>query len=488
MKFKSIMLIIYFFVSSLLAQQLTNDAAERFINSLINDDVNLTNFINSETLALSNRLGIEYDGIKNKFMLSYDIEPDIKKELLTGKLHYEISTYDTCDGYSLLTFSAPSKNYVRKYIFKDDKFVSPILFFTKDWTTIESNHYKFLVSDTTLLNNYCIENLEKFYLQISKQMKFPVEDETGIASHKIFYILCKNEEEIQKLTGYYAKGMYNLAYDCIITTYNAHYHELLHLLINYKLKNLQLYTHPFFQEGFAVAFGGRGGYEPEVILNLGVFLEKSGFMKYNELLTTDSFNKNDASMTYPLSGLYNKFLINEIGVEKYLELYRKYSGDYNFVRTLTVAMSDLLPIEKWNDFIIKISGESAIGFNGAAQQKELIISTNSARIFADSNNFFFEIKDTFFLFGNKMIPHFQSTKFVEIFVGRKYNGAMYFINVSGDDISIYNLYTNNLIANYVKSFAVPQKDVPQTNGYFRFSVPKELFENVNWYAETSSIY
>jgi hypothetical protein len=142
-----------------------------------------------------------------------------------------------------------------------------------------------------------------------------------LKKEKIIYILCKDEDEIEKLTGYKARGMFNLAYDYVISTFNCHYHELLHLLMNYKLKNIPPYTHSFLQEGFAVSFGGRGGKEPEVILNLGCFIAESKFLEYKELLSLDKFRNFDVSMSYPLSGLYNNFIISNFGIDNYLKLY-----------------------------------------------------------------------------------------------------------------------------------------------------------------------
>ncbi|MCZ7612273.1 MAG: hypothetical protein M5T52_01650 [Ignavibacteriaceae bacterium] len=56
-------------------------------------------------------------------------------------------------------------------------------------------------------------------------MKFTDEEKKTIQKEKLIYILCKDENEIEKLTGYKARGMGNLAYDYVITTYNCHYHE-----------------------------------------------------------------------------------------------------------------------------------------------------------------------------------------------------------------------------------------------------------------------
>ena len=57
-----------------------------------------------------------------------------------------------------------------------------------------------------------------------------------------------------------------------------------------------------------------------MILNLGLFLEQSEFLGYSELLTKSNFLEHDPSMSYPLSGLYNLFLIEELDVADYSSL------------------------------------------------------------------------------------------------------------------------------------------------------------------------
>ncbi len=55
--------------------------------------------------------------------------------------------------------------------------------------------------------------------------------------------------------------MYVVSHDIVVSTYSAHFHELAHLLMNFKLKQPHLYTHPFFLEGllwpWAVGAGRR---------------------------------------------------------------------------------------------------------------------------------------------------------------------------------------------------------------------------------------
>jgi len=268
--------------------------------------------------------------------------------------------------------------------------------------------------------------------------------------------------------------MCNLAYDYLITTFNCHYHELLHLLINYKLKNLPLYTHPFLQEGFAVALGGRGGKEPEVILNLGCFLEKSGFPSYKDLLNSNNYKSNDASMSYPLSGLYNDFLLKEISIEKYLKLYLKFSSSNNI--TSTISTSDLPAEEDWLNFLNEYPDNERIKLDFDKNYLEKSVEHPAFTISRQDDYYLFSTMENLLFSDSDNDGKYQSKIFNELFPNSIYNGEKYLLRVNDTEIDVYNLYTNNLIANYASGFTINMKPVPKENGYYKFLLNKDLFD------------
>lgn len=140
--------------------------------------------------------------------------------------------------------------------------IFPSNYYSQGWKTTESRFFKFYISTPELFNAYTAERLDNFVLKMSSVLEYSEEDLALLEKEKIFYYFCKDDFEIEKLSGFKTLGIYNLASDLIITTYNCHYHEICHLLMNYKIKNVPLFTHPLLQEGFAVAYGGRGGREP----------------------------------------------------------------------------------------------------------------------------------------------------------------------------------------------------------------------------------
>ena len=322
------------FAVTVFSQTLPDSSAVSFIKALISDSPALDKYVLPDELNLANRLGITYAGENRKYLISNDIDASLKKGILDGKIKYDYKIEKLDDDYSKLILSIPSANITKEYFFKKSFLVSAPYYYSAKWKTFENGYFVFHISDTTLFNNYSAAELNNFVKNMIRIMKFTDTDINLLKNNKIHYFLCKDDNEIHKLTGFTTRGIFYIPFDYIITTYNCHYHELLHLLINYKLKNLSLYTLPFLQEGFAVAYGGRGGKEPDVILETGEFLESSGFVNYNTMLSRQDFYNYDATISYPVSGLYNKFLIETIGFDNYLKLYIKYSTDEKKINSL----------------------------------------------------------------------------------------------------------------------------------------------------------
>ena len=72
--------------------------------------------------------------------------------------------------------------------------------------------------------------------------------------------------------------------------------------------------------------------------------------------------------------------------------------------------------------------------------------------------------------------NYQSKIFNELFPNSKYKGEKYLLRVNDTEIAVYNLYTNNLIANYASSFTTDMKPVPKEKRSYKFMIKKELFD------------
>lgn len=422
-------------------------------------------------IRASERLGISYEGVQNKFLIGINLDSATRSGIASRTASFTIDTLS--EGYSRVRLSPSQNSY--SFYFKGTKSVSQYSYLTRGWPSWNSKHFKFRVSDSTTFNTYSAERLEQFFDSMAVLLKFTAEDLRGIEENKIDYIRCRDEHEIEEITGFKTLGMYILAYDYVVTTFNCHYHELLHLLMNYKLKRLPLYTHPLFQEGFAVGFGGRGGKEPKVILDAGHYLAASGMLDIGELYPRGSFLRTDPSVSYPVSGLFNRFLVGELGIDRYLQLYRSYSRPMSAIDSLSVDASDLPSSNLWQTYLLKFQSytEVALHSGGASTGNPIQKGTNISQ--TDSSYIFWINSAVALNSANNMAEH-RSKKFSELLPGTPYHGEKYLVVASGDEVSVYNLYTDNLIANYVGNFSVPPARVPRKEGRYFFEVKKKVFE------------
>lgn len=474
---KIIFLLILFF-PFIYTQTISNDRIEEIINLLVTNSPNISNYIYADELQIANRFGIEYEGIENKFLIANEIPKELSNDLLTGKTKYDYHLKYLEINFSLLTLTIPTLNFTRGYYLKDSSIVSSPFYNTGKWKNTISEHFNFFISDETLFNKYSIEQLENFVNNMIGVLSFTDEEAAQLKTNKIFYFLCRDEDEIKKITGFATRGIYILAQDYVVTTYNTHYHELLHFLINFKLKKLPLYTHPFLQEGFAVAYGGRGGLDAHTISEMGVFLIKSGFANYYELINKSAFQKTDASISYSISGLYTNFLIKKLGINNFLNLYRKYSGSSEKVFSENIVGRDLLPDNQWNLFVDSLSKLNPIKIleNTSLTNYAPITKQNNFEIYENELDYFFRIKDTLLISNSETMPNYQSKIFEQNFPERKYNSEKYLVIANRNEISVYNLFSNNLIGKYVASFSIPPKSVTEKDGFYEFVVNKNMFD------------
>jgi hypothetical protein len=482
---KTIIIIVFpiLFYSLLFSQE----KQKEFIEALINDNKNLKDFIDKDELERSERLGINYDSVKCKFMISYDIDDKVKEEIKTNGIKYEVKTIALDKDYSLTEFTVSSLNYVKQFYFKNGKWISPMTYFSKDWITKTSKYFIFKISEPKYFNDYCINKLDEFVDSIAVLLEFDEQQKQLLEKEKIYYILCKDEKEIEQVTGFNTRGIYITAFDEVVTTYNTHYHELTHLLMNYKLKNLSLYTLPFFMEGFAVAVGGRGGMAKRVVLDIGYYLQKSGFLTYDSILTNDGFYKEDASMTYPVAGLYNAFLLKELGAGKYVELYKNVNGGLDYIKAID------------NSNLVLPGGSGFVRYLDNYGDKKLINlefrecfkrERNECGLFQELDNFYcFNMwLNNMYLFpeAGGPIKDYESRLYEDI-SNKKYNGAVYLLNVDTTFVKVYNCYSNELIFAYDINFSTEHNQVPtgwpqigdprnKPRGFYSFSLAKSIFD------------
>ena len=140
----------------LFSQKLSYERAQLFCKELINGGEQLDEFVDPDGLQMSNRLGIEYKDVKYKYLISYNMEQIRSDE------NFEIDIISLQDNYSKLLLKFPQSKIHKEFYFRGQYLVSPTTYFTRNWALIESEHFSFIISDTTYFNPCCIDVLEKF--------------------------------------------------------------------------------------------------------------------------------------------------------------------------------------------------------------------------------------------------------------------------------------------------------------------------------------
>jgi len=451
------------------------NCAAGFVHALLWRSDSLPSFVLPAELSVSKRLNISYQGVQNKFLISNDVENELKARINNDSVKYEIRTAYLKDDYHSITLSFSGNYSPKVYYFHGKYLVSPVYYYSRNWKRIESPHFIFVVSNPESFNEYCIDRLEAFVDSMAKLLNYSDELKCRLKKEKIYYYLCNNDDEIRSLTGFQTMGMYYLPYDYIITTYNCHLHELAHLLINYKLQNNSLYTHPFLQEGFAVATGGRGGKEPDIILEMGAYLQTCELMDYTELISREQFLSVDASMSYSLSGLYNRFLIDKTGIDNYLTLYQKHSGNPDDITRMSIDTSSLPDRSEFIKYTNNYLSAPDIKLTDI-NSSDTLASDGHQDSISDLPGYIHIIADTLLMQPDKEFSGYSSKKFTELFPGRTYRGEKYALTAGNDEISVYNLYTNNLIAKYVLAFSGCRPKPLPKGSINNFLIKKSVFE------------
>lgn len=469
--------ILLFVPMSIFSQTLSQEEAETFVQALLWNTSSLISWFDPSDLAVSHRLGIEYEGVENKNLIAYDVDDSTKRLVRNGHRSYSVTVESLDSQYARLILMIDRAYGAKEFYFRGRRCVSPLAYFARNWPIVESEHFRFFLSDSTLFNAYCREQLESFVERMAALLGLHDQEMETLSKRKIFYYLCRDEDEIQRLTGFRARGMVNLAYDAVVTTFNTHYHELLHLLINYELRHLSPYTHPFLQEGFAVAYGGRGGLESGVILPLGSFLYHSQFVELPTLLDSEGFRQLDASLSYPAAGLYNRFLIETIGIQPYLRLYRTHSGPFASDATLHISSHELPKESSWVSYLQSSAGRNSITLDSMSSHAQIIFKDNTLQIAEDGEKYSFLLSDVVVLPGNRSFPNYKSKTFQDVCPDKIYRGEKYLIRVTAEEISVYNLFTNNIIGSYASSFSIPSKRVLRIGDRYSFSISRRVFDD-----------
>ena len=448
---------------------------ERFYSALLANSLSPSRHVLPAELKLARRLGITYPAVANKFLIGFDFDTATKAKLRSGEIRGSRSVERLPDGFSRLTVKLDGSHQQRVFYFKNGAFVTPVWYFARNWKRVESKHFSFRLSDGHQLHPEAITALEKFFTDASKLLELSAAEERLAEKEKIIYVLCSDEDEIERLTTFRTRGITLLSYDYIVTTYSCHFHEVLHLLINFKLKSAPLFTHPLLQEGFAAGFGGRGGIALNSVLQSGVFLHDTKFLQYKELLSARQMLDNDASLTYPVSGLYVRFLMKTIGLKGFLSLYSKFSTTLNGVNTLVLDEKDLPPDDLWNRFVDSVRNQPDMTFTPPAGNVNPLVSDSVASLASQGKFYRVRMRGSFALRPENIVSGYASRVFKEALPLSEYRGERYLFIADTNEVTVYDVYLNTSIAAFSSGFTVPPQKPKWENGWCEFWIRKNVF-------------
>lgn len=429
----------------------------------------------SEAQAFSHRLGISYQTDIPKFLISYLPTDELRLKALNKDINYVLSYKALEENYGSLTLQFDDPQHSQfTYYFYTDSYVSPITYFTRNWKVIESKYFQFRVENPTQLNEYSIAALDAFVDSCGAILTLSNENMALLAREKILYVLTESEQSIKNITGYASRGQYNLPYDAVISTYNAHFHEVAHLLINFKIRMPKLYTHPFLQEGIAVALGGRGGLSPEPLFTFSDFALQSGFLEVGDLLSLSGFAQIPPGMSYPIAGFVVQNFIEEHGFDTFIRLYKQYSAQ---------KFDDIPSIEN-EDFEIEVLNSAPYkslnlldeDFEFTSLSKLATLGNNS--IYEDAEAYYFIVADTLLIESDLHLSNsnYLSSKFEEVFPDQEYHQQQYLLIVNDAEIAIYDLFTNTLLTNFVAGFQINPTPLRSEDTYIKFSIDKKVLK------------
>lgn len=447
-----------------------------FIAAWITGNGATRNFWLSDERHRIERLGITYEEIADKGLLGNVPDAMTHTALQRETLSLQTSVDTLAAPFRRLNLKIDPDGIQYTFYFERQRLISPARYFSRGWEERRSRYLRFRIADLHDFNPYAAAQLDSFVSATMHRLNFDAGQRTQLAREKIDYLLCSTTEQVSQISGVAGRGIYLPSIDAVVTTYNYLPEALARLLINMKLGKAPAHAHPFLQEGLASALGGEGGKAGTVLVNLGAFLELSEFMSYRQILAPGNFDQTDSSIRRPLSAVYNLFLLREWGAEKYLAFYRRHlSVDAGALPEITPA--DLPPDSLYHRFLNSVAVSSPVRFPRHSPSWPLLVSGHWGEVWDAGDSYFFRVRGSLLLTPeNPPDAVFESREFHAMFPDVRYSGQKYFLEVSREELKLFNFYTGTLTAFFSKGLSLEGRELEREAGLFEFALARSLFE------------
>jgi len=506
---KSIALTIFLTASvcskSLLASTGPSDIVGQYIKAIReNNRAEAKSLWLSEEIEKSAELGIIFTGIEAKYDCASPLIYDHNRLMdYTEKINLEY--IDSLDVRANLSLTGVGRDsiHIPYYLTQSGdgwKLCSPMYIYTKGWQNLPTRYFNIHYDDSSLINDFASHRLDSFIDSLEKQLNISSERIHYLGESKIDYYLC-NDNQMKLITGYAAQGMTNFQFDAIITCYLPHYHELVHLINNYALKECPLFTLPILQEGLACCLGGRWGKSPGVINYWGNVSLNLGLADLDDILTANGFHNcpGGSDAAYAISSLFAGSLIDGFGIQKLKTFYTLLSGTNEYVNSLSPSFIkteiEKIFITSWQEIEANFKNfTNRFAYGGiepstAPLDKDVFLEIESDNISAvvwdNSGQYVFQIKLESGSVGGALVltvnsisidSQYQSRFFKEQFPDKNYQGEIYGIQFSEGECGLYDYQTNMLLAKYVAGFTPNQNYWDSDARIITFGLDKKLLD------------
>ncbi len=453
--------------------------AEKYVSALIREDwKEAADCWDPEEVIRAGRLGIRYEGRPLKFDCTsplYDYLPAFR----AGSAAYRIARTDRQAGKATVEcwIDIDDQSYLVPYhaIRRADgwRLISALGVYTGSWKRIDTKYVAIHAESDRDWNRHSLDRIDRFISEFTEKIGLPSERAALLEKEKLDYYLC-DEESIRRLSGFETHGITMLAWDAVLSRHLPHDHEVAHLLLNFALGDATLNTPVALQEGLAVAFGGRWEKSAAVMLDVGRFLVLADPDLAEKIVLLDEVfaDMAAADLTYPVAGLYVRFLVDRYGMESFIELYKRLADpgtltphQKSSVIERTVGDAPDMIQQKFLEYVKQFpsSGIDPYGHSISPHSPSSIreigggnyISTFSDNRYlihwvakSDSQSVSILLDPT--LTGRDR--NYVSSLFQQHFPGRPYDGTRYSIRFGPGEAGLYDYYVNELTAKFVEAF------------------------------------